>query len=115
MTCSRCGSPRDRPGQRYCRACHNAYQRAWRAPYWALSEDEKRQSNARAYANTYQRRGRLRAPEACEWCGTPSFAGPQGRLQKHHSDYSKPLDVKWLHPECHRALHREEKKWQTTG
>jgi hypothetical protein len=25
-----CGQPRDRPGQRYRRACHTAYVRAWR-------------------------------------------------------------------------------------
>lgn len=28
---SRCTHPRDRPDQRYCRACHNAYQRGWKA------------------------------------------------------------------------------------
>lgn len=29
-TCSRCRQPMDREGQRYCRRCHAAYQRAWR-------------------------------------------------------------------------------------
>lgn len=29
--CSHCGKPHDRTGQRYCLACHAAYQRAWRA------------------------------------------------------------------------------------
>lgn len=28
--CSGCGKPRDRPGQRYCRTCHNAYMVDWR-------------------------------------------------------------------------------------
>jgi len=28
--CSRCSDPHDRPG-RYCRPCHAAYQRSWRA------------------------------------------------------------------------------------
>jgi len=30
-TCSRCDKPRNRRGQRYCRACHAAYQRKHRA------------------------------------------------------------------------------------
>lgn len=30
MTCSKCGGPLDRPGQRYCTECHRAYQRVWR-------------------------------------------------------------------------------------
>lgn len=29
--CCACGGERDRPGQRYCRACHNAANREWRA------------------------------------------------------------------------------------
>lgn len=29
--CSRCDLPNDRAPQRYCRACHAGYQRAWRA------------------------------------------------------------------------------------
>jgi hypothetical protein len=28
--CFQCGEARDREGQRYCRACHAAYQRDWR-------------------------------------------------------------------------------------
>lgn len=27
----KCGAVRDRPGQSYCRVCHNAYMRAFRA------------------------------------------------------------------------------------
>ena len=29
--CPRCGGHRDKPEQRYCRACHAAYMRQWRA------------------------------------------------------------------------------------
>ena len=28
--CSRCGKPRDKAGQRYCKSCHAAYMRTWR-------------------------------------------------------------------------------------
>ena len=29
-TCSKCGGPKDKPGQRYCKRCHAEYMRAWR-------------------------------------------------------------------------------------
>ena len=44
--------------------------------------------------------GRL-TRQACERCGAPD-------TEAHHSDYSRPLDVQWLCPACHRAKHREK-------
>lgn len=29
--CPKCGGPRNRPGQRYCKRCHAEYQRQWAA------------------------------------------------------------------------------------
>lgn len=55
-------------------------------------------ANARAYANVYQRRGKL-VPKPCEVCGDEA--------QKHHEDYSKPLQVMWLCRGCHVEHHRE--------
>ncbi len=39
--------------------------------------------------------------QPCEICGS-------SLVEKHHSDYSKPLDINWLCPEHHRELHRRE-------
>ena len=96
-TCSKCGEPNDRLPQRYCRACHAAYARDHRPRHVELPEDQRLRSNARAYANVYQRRGKL-VPAPCSICHDPA-------AQKHHDDYSKPLQVRWLCRKCHLALH----------
>jgi hypothetical protein len=95
--CSRCGGNNTRfPRQRYCLACHAAYMRANRPSYDQLSKEEKKKSNCRAYANTYQRRGKL-DPKPCEVCGE--------QAEKHHPDYSQPLHVSWLCRAHHLDLH----------
>ena len=45
---------------------------------------------------------RLHSPLFCQHCGN------NVRLHAHHLDYSKPLEVKWLCPLCHCAIHRGE-------
>lgn len=47
------------------------------------------------------RDGKLEKPEACQVCGASGR-----RIQGHHHDYSKPLDVVWVCPPCHREFHR---------
>lgn len=63
-----------------------------------MSEAERLRANARAYANVYQRRGKL-VSRPCEWC-----AGTD-HLEKHHPDYTQPLLVVWLCRGCHKAFH----------
>jgi hypothetical protein len=41
----------------------------------------------------------------CESCGSTA-----ADVQAHHDDHSKPLDVRWLCPTCHYALHKELKR-----
>ena len=45
------------------------------------------------------RKGSLVKPNKCSLCGNA------GRIEAHHSDYSKPLDVIWLCCECHKRAH----------
>ena len=46
------------------------------------------------------RRGELIRPTVCEKCGETA-----PKIHAHHDDYSKPLEVRWLCPICHRAEH----------
>jgi hypothetical protein len=75
--------------------------------YADLSDEEKRKSNARAYANVYQRRGKL-VPKPCEDCGSE-------KVEKHHADYSKPIDVTWLCRRCHYKRHWGKVSCETVG
>jgi hypothetical protein len=51
-----------------------------------------------AAVNNAVRDGRLKR-EPCETCGSTT------RVNGHHHDYSKPLEVRWLCPPCHAAEH----------
>lgn len=97
VPCSRCGGPRDRAGQKYCRACHAAYQREHRPKYSELTPEQRLKSNSRTHANVAQKRGQI-VKKPCEKCGDPES-------EKHHEDYSKPLEVRWLCARCHRVEH----------
>ena len=97
--CSGCGGQQDRAGQRYCRPCHAAYMRANRSKYEG-SPDQRLKSNARAYAREYQRRGLL-IKQPCERCGSLDS-------EKHHDDYTKPLQVEWLCRKCHLEKHHNK-------
>jgi hypothetical protein len=67
----------------------------WQSP--ASAVEQKRHANIAL--NNAVRDGRVEKPRACGACGTP------GRVQGHHTDYAKPLDVEWLCAKCHRARH----------
>jgi len=95
--CSRCKQPNDRTGQRYCRSCHAAYMRENRTPYSGLSDEARRRSRARAYANVYKARGLL-AQEACFICDAP-------KAEMHHADYGRPIEILWLCRACHLKHH----------
>jgi len=48
------------------------------------------------------RLGKIRRPDQCQ-----RRRGTQGRIESHHADYSKPLDVEWLCVRCHKAETRK--------
>ncbi len=47
------------------------------------------------------RDGRISKPDVCSKCGCG------GIIHGHHPDYTLPLEVVWLCPTCHKAVHME--------
>lgn len=65
---------------------------------WQDNNREKRA--AHVILGNAVKNGRVTKASACENCGAP------GRLNGHHHDYARPLEVKWLCPACHRKEHQ---------
>lgn len=72
---------------------YNANMRAWQARQGAEAR------RAKAAVGKAVKAGEMIRPLWCEACGADA------RLQGHHDDYSKPLDVRWLCKACHARHH----------
>ena len=66
-----------------------------KARKWAENNPEKRR--AHEMVKDAIRRGDL-IKQNCEGCG-------ENKVEAHHDDYTKPLDVRWLCRRCHRDEH----------
>jgi len=75
-----------------------------RTPEAARKWDRKNAHKKRAHgeANRAVKAGRIKKKTACESCGASGV-----RLEKHHPDYSKPLEVQWLCTKCHGITRRK--------
>lgn len=86
-----------------------AYRRAWAAAHPGYATRKKREwlernadrARARARYRDALKSGRL-VRQPCEVCGAEKVDG-------HHDDYSKPLEVRWLCREHHLQAHRRVK------
>jgi len=72
--------------------------REHRLKHSELSEEQRKKANARSYVNANLKKGRIEK-KPCEICGTTN------NLEKHHKDYSKPMDIQWLCRQHHLAVH----------
>lgn len=57
--------------------------------------------NAQAKLRYAVKTGKIKKPNICPSCG---LFFPLRKIQSHHKDYNKPLDVEWFCPYCHRRL-----------
>lgn len=95
-----------------CRAAHAAYHRAYKSGPARERESER----VRAYIARHPERraawqavdralrnGQLIKPSRCA-------CGRNARVNAHHDDYARPLDVLWLCGVCHKARHATLKR-----
>lgn len=74
-----------------------AYYRDWYAKNGRKRDKRKQHAHALVYAAV--RNGRLTRPSECNQCPRTE------KIEAHHDDYYKPLEVQWLCNRCHRKLH----------
>lgn len=91
-----CGKKRRAPNQRYCFECHARAFKRWRESN-PLTGERRLRAIARSYLKVYVMRGKIKKMP-CEKCG-------ENEVHGHHSDYSKPLEVRWLCKKHHLAEH----------
>ena len=75
-------------GRSILRVCAKRY-------YWKHRDREL----ARCRVYDHRSRENIVKPGQCSRCGSPD------KVQAHHSDYAKPLDIKWLCHSCHCKEH----------
>ena len=127
MICRSCKSEK-MPGDFYagvksrCKECHKAAMKIRRLTDPKVQEYERQRSKtperqkhiaktskkwrekhpdayrAHTALNNALRDGRIQK-QPCAICGTSN------RVHAHHSDYARPLDVKWLCAKCHHRIH----------
>lgn len=93
----------------YCLQCKREHLRAYyqtdRYKEWMREYGKKRYQKdkarnlVRAKTRSYVKTGLLVKPEVCENCQENI------RLEAHHTDYDKPLEVMWLCNLCHKQQH----------
>ena len=81
---------------------------------WDKANPEKKRESARIYAKKYPEKRnaqklaqKIPLKTSCEKCGS---SGERGRLERHHKDYSKPLEVITLCKCCHLEEHYGRRK-----
>lgn len=52
--------------------------------------------------------GRLQRPDQCSECDAVTERNHP--INGHHDDYTKPLEVRWLCPQCHTGLHAQQRR-----
>lgn len=75
----------------------------WNRKYIKKNNIKETRQKAWELLNYAVKNGIMIRPENCTKCGSDK------RIQAHHDDYSKPLDVVWLCEQCHKDIHNATK------
>jgi len=108
-TCTNCGLQRPPNKMRrdgLCASCYRATQLVNTSPPDYSTEPPhlaQIKQRARSAVKRAIKSGKLTRPNRCENCG--HYYPPSYKLQAHHEDYNKPLDVVWLCIRCHKREH----------
>ncbi len=60
----------------------------------------RQKHRCRSLLNYAVRTGKVKVPTSCQRCEQSD-----SRLEAHHDDYERPLDVMWVCPPCHAIVH----------
>ena len=74
-----------------------------RVAQWKLAHPDRRRAQLRLKKAIES--GLVQKLEACSRCATTKL-----RIEAHHEDYSRPLQVEWLCKPCHIRADRERRK-----
>jgi hypothetical protein len=89
---------------RRCRRCHNSRKNRITPTYREKARRHRLKYPERAKAYSLLalaiKRGEIRKPKKCEECEMLRV-----KVQGHHNDYEKPLEVIWLCHTCHMKKH----------
>lgn len=70
-------------------------------------DGERADDQAQNMVETAVQQGVMQRKSACEECGASGiFKDGRSKIQAHHDDYNKPLDVRWLCQKCHHKWHK---------
>lgn len=69
------------------------------APKYIKPESRRQMAKATAAVNLAVKSGKIMRPNKCGRCNL------YGKIEGHHHDYRKPLDVEWLCRSCHSLEH----------
>lgn len=85
-----------------CKHCQYAMQAIRKKRLHGPSMRRPEQTKAHNAMVMAKKEGILIVPNNCSMCGNGGL-----RIEGHHEDYSKPLDVIWVCCKCHTAIHRK--------